>query len=108
VSTETSSTIGDLATLVRSKNAGPFWLTLDVFCDTDAAYAAIAAEHVITPERIGELYDVDPALVRVFRLPNLCVVKISFPRPVTAGSARDRDVHGGQQHVPLSQLSLPR
>ena len=48
-------TIGDLASLVRSKNAGPFWLTLDIFCDTDAAYTAVAAPEVITPERIAKI-----------------------------------------------------
>ncbi len=106
MSTEATHTIGDLAKLVRSKNAGPFWLTLDVFCDTEAAYATVAAEHVITPDRIGELYDVDPAMVRVFRLPDLRVIKVSFPRPITAGSVGDRDMHGGQQHVPLGELPV--
>jgi len=34
-------------------------------------------------------------------------VKISFPRPVTADSFEDRDLHAGQQHVPLAGLRLP-
>ena len=33
-----SRTIGDVAELVRSKNAGPFWQTLDVFLPDDDAY----------------------------------------------------------------------
>ncbi|MCP5034875.1 MAG: DUF4387 domain-containing protein, partial [Actinomycetia bacterium] len=44
----TTQTIGDIAQLVRAKNAGPFWLTLDVFCDTDDSYRLLAAEDVIT------------------------------------------------------------
>jgi hypothetical protein len=28
---EPSRTLGEIALIVRSKNAGPFWLTLDVF-----------------------------------------------------------------------------
>ncbi len=36
------ATVGDAATLVRSKNAGPFWQTLDVFLPDDAAYRAVA------------------------------------------------------------------
>ena len=100
-------TIGDLASLVRSKNAGPFWLTLDIFCDTDAAYTAVAAPEVITPERIADLYDTDSDSVRIFRLPELRVVKVSFPRPTVQGAIADRDMHAGQQHVPLSRLVLP-
>ena len=101
-----TATVGDLATLVRSKNAGPFWLTLDVLCPDDAAYAAIAAPGVLSPERIGRAYRVDPATVRVFRLPHIRAVKVSFPRPVTQGSVHDRDMHAGQQHVPLAQLPI--
>jgi hypothetical protein len=33
-------------------------------------------------------------------------VKISFARPVTAGSFEDRDLHAGQQHVPLAAVAL--
>ena len=32
------ATLGDLAKLVRSKNAGPFWLTIDIMFDDADAY----------------------------------------------------------------------
>jgi hypothetical protein len=102
-----TGTVGDLATLVRSKNAGPFWLTLDIFCDTDTAYNRIAAPDVITPQHIADIYDTDPDSVRIFRLPQLRVVKVSFPRPTIQGAVADRDMHAGQQHIPLSLLPLP-
>jgi hypothetical protein len=38
-------------------------------------------------------------------MPSIRVIKFSFPRPYVAGSFEDRDLHAGQQHVPL--LSLP-
>ena len=99
-------TIGDVADLVRSKNAGPFWLTLDIFCNSDEDYECIAEPGVITPERISTLYRVAAGTVRIFRLPALRVIKISFPRPTVQGGVHDRDMHSGQQHVPLQQLSL--
>jgi hypothetical protein len=43
----------------------------------------------------------------MFRIPSLNVVKISFPRPVSQGSLRDRDMHAGQHHVPLAMLRVP-
>jgi hypothetical protein len=104
--TASGSTIGDVADLVRSKNAGPFWQTLDIFCGDDARYERIAAVGVITVERVAQLYRVDPDSVKIFRMPNIRVVKVSFPRRITSGSAHDRDVHAGQQHVLLAGLSL--
>lgn len=100
------ATIGGLARQVRSKNAGPFWLTIDVFLDTDEDYARIAGDPTMTPQAIGRLYEVAADQVHIFRLAHLRVVKISFPRPVPAGSFNDRDLHGGQQHVPLSRTVL--
>jgi hypothetical protein len=32
------ATLGDVAKLVRSKNAGPFWLTIDIMFDDVEAY----------------------------------------------------------------------
>jgi hypothetical protein len=101
-----SRTIGTLARQVRSKNAGPFWLTIDVFLDTDEDYAKVAGDPAITPKTVGRLYGVAAEDVRIFRLAELRVIKISFPRAVPAGSFGDRDLHGGQQHVPLSSTVL--
>ncbi len=102
----TAPTIGDVAHLVRSKNAGPFWQTLDVFLDDDAAYDAVAQAPALDPAIIGALYRVDPDTVRIFRLPSIRVVKISFPRRAAQGGVADRDMHAGQQHVPLARLRL--
>jgi hypothetical protein len=101
------STIGDIASLVRSKNAGPFWQTLDIFFATDDDYRAVAAPDVLTVETVAGLYDVDPSTVRLFRMPALRAIKISFPRPTTQGGIHDRDLHAGQQHVPLQSLPVP-
>ena len=101
----TTRTIADVATLVRSKNAGPFWQTLDIFCDTDDDYRDIAAPNVVSVDSIASLYHVDASTVRIYRMPALRAIKISFPRPTAQGGIHDRDLHAGQQHVPL--LSLP-
>jgi len=101
-------TVGEFAEQVRSKNAGPFWITLDIFLSTDADYETLVAAGAVTPERVGRLYRVDPALVRVFEMPHIRVVKVSFPRPVPAGSFEDRDQHAGQQYLPLALMPLHR
>src|SRR3569833_1879114 len=90
---------------VQCKNAGPIWMTLDVFLPDDAAYRA--ADALITPELIAELYAVAPESLRIFRIPQLKAIKVSFPRPVPQGSLHDRDMHTGQHHVPLARRPVP-
>ena len=97
-------TLGELALEVRSKNAGPFWMTLEAFMPDDHTYRV--ADALITTELISELYHVPPAFVQIFRIPDLCVVKVSFPRPITQGSLHDRDMHAGQHHVPLANTAI--
>ncbi len=89
-------------TLIRSKDAGPFMLTLDFFF-TDAG-ARRALVPVLTPERIGELYGVDPATVDTYELPDINALKISFPRPVVSGDLGDTDITGGQQYALVVEL----
>jgi hypothetical protein len=98
-------TLDDLALEVRSKNAGPFWMTLDVFLPDDAAYRI--ADALITREAISDLYQVAAESLQIFRIPQLRVIKVSFPRPLPQGSLHDRDMHAGQHHVPLASLPLP-
>ena len=95
--------IADLALEVRSKNAGPFWVTMEVFLRDEAGYDRVA---FLDAPVVARLYGVDPDTVQIFRIPALNVVKISFPRPVSQGSLRDRDIHAGQHHVPLAQLPV--
>ena len=33
--------LGSIVEKVRSKNAGPFWLTVDIFCGSPEAYARV-------------------------------------------------------------------
>lgn len=101
----TKRILDDLALEVRCKNAGPFWMTLDVFLPDDDAYRT--ADAMITPDVVARLYQVAPESLLIFRIPGLKVVKVSFPRPLPQGSLHDRDMHAGQHHVPLASLPLP-
>ena len=98
-------TLGDIALEVRSKNAGPFWMTLEAFMPDEETYGI--ADHLITDDLINELYHLAPGAAQIFRIPELNVVKVSFPRPLVQGSLHDRDMHAGQHHVPLAGLPIP-
>ena len=50
--------LGDLAKLIRSKNAGPFILTFDIMFDDEASYRRVIGAGVITKEAFARLYSV--------------------------------------------------
>ena len=100
----TINTIGSQVKKIRSKNAGPFWITVDVFCGVESVYIDMCKR--LSVKRISALYQVPEASLQRFELPDLCVLKFSFPRSVVQGHRFDRDMHGAQLSVLLEELPL--
>ena len=98
--------LNDVCRYVRSKNAGPFWVTLDLFFDSAESYAKYHDDPAISSDAIAAVYGVDAALVRRFPVESLSMVKISYPRATPQGGVHERDMHSGQQFVPLLELRL--
>jgi hypothetical protein len=96
----------ELATLIRSKNAGPFTLTIDVMFDRPEHYAVVRDSGLLCAQRIAEIYAVPAEQVQVFHYEPARAIKISMPRPHPSGSLDDGDVYGGQFHSPLVLLEL--
>jgi hypothetical protein len=102
-----AKTIGDLAVLVRSKNAGPFWLTFDVMFNDEAVYRRVRDSKVINANDIARTFRRAVNDVIVVNHDAALAVKVSFPRPQSSGSKLDNDVYGGQQYAPLLDLEIP-
>ena len=100
------ATLADLAKLVRSKNAGPFWLTIDIMFDDAQAYRRARDAEIVNRTAIARLYNRDPAEIIVVNHDTALAIKVSFPRPQSSGSKHDSDVYGGQQYAPLG-LEVP-
>lgn len=95
----------DLARVVRSKNAGPTQLTLDLFFRDAAAYELAAASPALASSAVAGLYGVPCAQVQRHLLPQIDAIKFSLPRRC-AGEPGDGDLYGAQQHAPLLELQL--
>jgi len=97
----------DCATVIRSKNAGPFTLTIDlVMPDTDTFRRVLEADG-LSPSRIAALYHVPPDSVRVTPFERVLTIKVALPRPgSSSGAPGDRDVYGCQQHFPLANMAI--
>lgn len=96
--------LGDAVVRVRSKNAGPFWVTIDVFCGSDEIYRRVVSE--FPASRIAQLVNEPESGVSRFEVEALSVVKFSFPRSVVQGSRMDRDMHGAQYAHLLAEADL--
>jgi hypothetical protein len=90
--------------LIRSKDAGPFMLTLDLFFADADVHRAFRACGALEPAVIGQLYRVDPAQVDIYDMDEISAVKISFPRPIASGEFGDTDITGGQQYAVLVEF----
>ena len=91
---------------VRSKNAGPFWITVDLSFPDQEAFKRYSNALALQADAIGALFDVDAGQVKCFLVPDLSVMKISFPRRRPQGGAMERDMHGGQQYIRLLDVEL--
>ncbi|MDR3537022.1 MAG: DUF4387 domain-containing protein [Acetobacteraceae bacterium] len=98
--------LADLAQVIRSKNAGPRRLTLDVMFATDADYQRVAQSPALSREAVAALYHVPPEAVTVIPYPAGRAIKLVLARAVMAGDPGDSDVYGAQQHAPLLGIEL--
>jgi hypothetical protein len=100
------SKIVEVCRYVRSKNAGPFWVTVDLFFLDEHLFRRYREAPSLGPELFKQLYGADPILVTRRPVDALRVIKISFPRTHPQGWMGERDMHGGQQYVRLLNVEL--
>ncbi|WP_426350615.1 DUF4387 domain-containing protein [Alloiococcus sp. CFN-8] len=98
----------NLAKVLRSKNSGPFSITLDVLFEDEESYERTLASGYFTRDNIAALYKlrIDEITELVF-FHKALGIKVTFNRNVSSGTAFDRDVYGAQQHAPLLDLIIP-
>jgi hypothetical protein len=101
------TTIAELASLIRSKNAGPFELTFDIMFDAAETYQRVKRAGVVTKAVAARLFNVAEADVKLFFADVALAIKVTIPRPVFQGDLGDPDGHGGQQYAPLMSIEVP-
>jgi len=95
-----------IAKVIRSKNAGPCLLTLDVMLPDEAAFAYVAARLAPLRRLIAQRYGRSENEVAVLPFAPALAVKITLPREIVSGGIGDRDVYGAPQHAPLLDIEL--
>ena len=99
-------TVRQVCRHVRSKNAGPYWVTFDLFFDGATNFERFCDSAALGPALFQRLFGADPRLVKRFPVPNLNMLKISYARSTPQGGVVERDMHCGQQFVRLLEIEL--
>ncbi len=89
---------------IRSKNAGPFWVTVDVFCGNPAAFETV--QKSLGTKAVSAALQVPLKHMQRFDIASLNVIKFSFPRTPPQGARQDRDMHGAQYAHVLMGLEI--
>ena len=97
----------DIAKACKSKNAGPFHITLDIMFDDLKQFERVRATGVIRAELIAQLYGVPVDSVQFTEYPPALAWKATIARRIPSGAVGDTDIYGAQQHAPLLDIEVP-
>jgi hypothetical protein len=100
--------LGDLAEIIRSKNAGIGYFAIDVLFREADAYEA--AREVLTREKVAAAYGIAPAdIVDVVHFDQGRAIKVTLSRRIIAGGGGlgETDMYGSGQYAPLLDVNIP-
>ena len=111
-STEAPKSLSDLCQVMRSKNAGPFEITIDAIFNSEDVYwsmkdspllsrASVAKALEIAEEDVIWMGFYDPAIAFKVTIP-----RVRGGKRKSAGGFMEDDVHGSQEHMGLATLTL--
>lgn len=94
----------DYTKILRSKNAGPLYITFDLIFDERKNMEYVADR--LTKEDISKAYDVDESKIDIITYGVVNSIKITFPRKNISGALSDNDIYGCQQHMSLANIKI--
>ncbi|GAA4339771.1 DUF4387 domain-containing protein [Pigmentiphaga soli] len=97
----------DVAKVVKSKNAGPFEITLDIILPDAQAFDLVEASGVFDSALFARLYGFDESEILFSAYRPALAFKATIPRRIASGDIGDTDVYGAQQHAPLLDVEIP-
>ena len=97
----------DIASVIRSKNSGPYELTFDVIFKDFETYGKVKAAQAVSKEKFCALYGIpETDVFHLVYFDPAKAVKITIRRPIPSGAGGETDVYGAQQHAPLMGMEI--
>ena len=100
--------LAELASTIRSKNAGVDHITFDIICRERRNFERVRDSGALTRESVARLFNVEAGRVTdfvVFEPAN--AIKFTIRRLRPSGSAGEADLFGAQQYAPLFEVEIP-
>ena len=89
---------------ISSKSAGSFWIIIEILFGSKVNVDEVRVK--LDNARIINLFKINRQTLKRFEIESLNVIKFSFPRQIIQGDILDRDMHGAQLAVLLSEMDL--
>lgn len=97
----------EIASVIRSKNSGPYELTFDVIFKDFETFNKVKAAQAINKENFSEIYGIPQSdIFHLVYFDPAKAVKVTIRRPISSGALGETDVYGAQQHAPLMNLEI--
>jgi hypothetical protein len=97
----------EAARIIRSKNSGPYELTLDIMFTEERWFRLFREKRIINPGLIARLYGVEESeILGIVWFQPANAVKATIRRRVASGAPGDTDIYGAQQHAPLLSIEF--
>jgi len=98
----------ELASTIRSKNAGVDHITFDVLFRDRVSFERVRDSGALTADTVSALYRIDRNRIAsfvVFEPAN--AIKFTIRRLQPSGSPGEHDLYGSQQYAPLFDVDIP-
>jgi hypothetical protein len=97
----------EITDIIRSKNSGPYELTIDLMFSTFDWYQKVRDAGVINEETVCRLYKIRAAdIINIIEFDPAKAIKVTIKRPICSGDPGETDVYGAQQHAPFLDLEV--
>ena len=99
--------LAEVASALKSANAGASWITFDIVFADPASYSRVRDSAVLNPALFAARYGVDPEHVQIYHCDPVLTIKATVPRRTASGGADETDFDGVQQFIPLLSVEVP-
>lgn len=106
------ATLNDVASVLRSKNSGPYEITFDVMFEQEAVYHTIKESQILSNKLVEDLFGLKPEEVYWCGwFDQARAWKATIPRKrhgtwMAGGGFMENDIHGSQQYIPLANVPI--
>jgi len=98
----------DLASTIRSKNAGVDHITFDIICSDKANFERVKSSGALTKQSVAQLYRISEERIASFVVFEPAqAIKFTIRRTVPSGGMGETDMFGSQQYAPLFDVEIP-